>query len=325
MDKQRLGELPKIELHCHLDGSLSRAFVETVLGRDVEPSELSVSEGCEDLNEYLAKFDIPLSLLRNMHVYTAAAYDLMKNAAKENVRYIEMRFDPITISDHAFSPDEIVEAVIEGMKEAERDYNIKGNVILCAMRHFNSDQNRATLDLAEKYLGRGVCCLDLAGAEGIFPTSEFKELFYEARERKVPYIIHAGETGSLQSIRDAVDFGAKRLGHGIAMQGSDEVQSIVRDRGIAVEMCPTSNFQTNAATEDGYPLREFLDKGLLVTINTDNRTVSDTTLTDELELVQQDFGITDEELIQLQKNAIKASFADEETKTEILKELDEFL
>lgn len=325
MDKQRLGELPKIELHCHLDGSLSRAFVETVLGRDVEPSELSVSEGCEDLNEYLAKFDIPLSLLRNMHVYTAAAYDLMKNAAKENVRYIEMRFDPITISDHAFSPDEIVEAVIEGMKEAERDYNIKGNVILCAMRHFNSDQNRATLDLAEKYLGRGVCCLDLAGAEGIFPTSEFKELFYEARERKVPYIIHAGETGSLQSIRDAVDFGAKRLGHGIAMQGSDEVQSIVRDRGIAVEMCPTSNFQTNAATEDGYPLREFLDKGLLVTINTDNRTVSDTTLTDELELVQRDFGITDEELIQLQKNAIKASFADEETKTEILKELDEFL
>lgn len=325
MDKQRLGELPKIELHCHLDGSLSRAFVGTVLGRDVEPSELSVSEGCEDLNEYLAKFDIPLSLLRNMHIFTAAAYDLMKNAAKENVRYIEMRFDPITISDHAFSPDEIVEAVIEGMKEAERDYNIKGNVILCAMRHFNSDQNRATLDLAEKYLGRGVCCLDLAGAEGIFPTSEFKELFYEARERKVPYIIHAGETGSLQSIRDAVDFGAKRLGHGIAMQGSDEVQSIVRDRGIAVEMCPTSNFQTNAATEDGYPLREFLDKGLLVTINTDNRTVSDTTLTDELELVQQDFGITDEELIQLQKNAIKASFADEETKTEILKELDEFL
>jgi adenosine deaminase len=325
MDKKKLGELPKIELHCHLDGSLSRRFVTTLLGREVKPSELCASRSCESLNEYLEKFDIPLEILKKQHALKAASYDLMQHAAEENVRYIEMRFDPITVSDVDFSADEAVEAAIEGMKEAEQDYNIKGNIIICAMRHFNLDLNRATLDLTEKYLGRGVCCLDLAGAEAVFPTSDFRELFYEARERKIPFIIHAGETGSVESVYSAVEFGAKRLGHGIAMKGDKVIQDKVFEKKIAVEMCPTSNFQTKAATEEDYPIREFLDRGLLVTINTDNRTVSDTTLTDELELIQRDFNITDEELIQLQKNAIDVSFADEETKERIRKELDMFL
>jgi len=324
MNKSKLQGLPKVELHCHLDGSLSRGFVETVLGRDVEPSELVVSKSCESLNDYLSKFDIPLQILKDAEVLKKAAYDVMKEAARENVRYIEIRFDPITISTKEFSADEAVECVIEGIREAERDYDIKGNVILCAMRHFNEDLNRATLDLAEKYLNRGVCCLDLAGAEAVFPTKNFREIFYEANERNIPFIIHAGETGDPENIESALEFGAKRIGHGIAMHGDDSLQEKVRKANVCVEMCPTSNYQTKAVTGEEYPLREFLDNGLMVTVNTDNRTVSGTTLTEELELVQQISGITDEEMIQLQKNAILASFADPETKDKIIKELDLF-
>ena len=276
------------------------------------------------MNDYLSKFDIPLEILKDREILKDAAFDYMKEAAKENVRYIEVRFDPITISTDSFSPEDAVQAVIEGIRGAEKEFNIKGNVILCAMRHFKIDVNRDILKLAEKYLNKGVCCVDLAGAEAVFPTSDFKELFSEARKKNIPFIIHAGETGDPNSIESAMEFGAVRIGHGIAMHGIRDLQDRVRNANITVEMCPTSNYQTKAVEGDEYPLREFLDNGLHVTINTDNRTVSGTTLTDELELIQRISDISDEEIIELQKNAINASFADSDTKRDILKELDLF-
>lgn len=158
---------------------------------------------------------------------------------------------------------------------------------------------------AREYLGNGVCAADLAGAEAIYPMSEFMELFGQAKKLGMPFTIHAGECGNVQNILDSVEAGALRIGHGIAMRGNSEVQKMIREKGIGVEMCPISNLQTKAVeSESQYPLREFLDNGIKVTINTDNRTVSNTTMTKELQFIQEHYRITDEEIRLMMRNSV---------------------
>ena len=162
---------------------------------------------------------------------------------------------------------------------------------------------------AREYLGNGVCAADLAGAEAIYPMSEFMELFGQAKKLGMPFTIHAGECGNVQNILDSVEAGALRIGHGIAMRGNSEVQKMIREKGIGVEMCPISNLQTKAVeSESQYPLREFLDNGIKVTINTDNRTVSNTTVTKELQFIQEHYRITDEEIRLMMINAVDTAF-----------------
>lgn len=162
---------------------------------------------------------------------------------------------------------------------------------------------------AREYLGNGVCAADLAGAEAVYPMSEFMELFGQAKKIGMPFTIHAGECGNVQNILDSVEAGALRIGHGIAMRGNSEVQKMIREKGIGVEMCPISNLQTKAVeSESQYPLREFLDNGIKVTINTDNRTVSNTTMTKELQFIQEHYGITDEEILMMMRNAVDTAF-----------------
>ena len=162
---------------------------------------------------------------------------------------------------------------------------------------------------AREYLGNGVCAADLAGAEAIYPMSEFMELFGQAKKLGMPFTIHAGECGNVQNILDSVEAGALRIGHGIAMRGNSEVQKMIREKGIGVEMCPISNLQTKAVeSESQYPLREFLDNGIKVTINTDNRTVSNTTMTKELQFIQEHYRITDEEIRLMMINAVDTAF-----------------
>ncbi|MQN02137.1 MAG: adenosine deaminase [Lachnospiraceae bacterium] len=326
MDREQIKALPKVELHCHLDGSLSPEFISSHLGRSLDFKDLSVSIECASLNEYLEKFDAEIKALSTPDAVRDGVMDVLAQADAENVRYMEIRFDPFCLAEagNAMTPDDAVAASIEGLRAGTLKYGVKGNIILCAMRHFDLEKNLGTLSLVEKYLGKGVCCMDLAGAEAVYPTSGFKELFKAARTRNVPYIIHAGEADGESSIRAALSFGAKRIGHGVRMQGIRELENEFVEKGIPIEMCPTSNFQTKAVTGI-YPLREFIDAGIMATINTDNRTVSNTTLTDELESAKGVANLTDAELVSLEKNAVNASFADEATKNDILKELEAFL
>lgn len=162
---------------------------------------------------------------------------------------------------------------------------------------------------AREYLGNGVCAADLAGAEAIYPMSEFMKLFGQAKKLGMPFTIHAGECGNVQNILDSVEAGALRIGHGIAMRGNSEVQKMIREKGIGVEMCPISNLQTKAVeSESQYPLREFLDNGIKVTVNTDNRTVSNTTMTKELQFIQEHYRITDEEIRLMMRNSVDTAF-----------------
>mgnify|MGYP004485499205 FL=1 len=322
MTRDKLTVLPKVELHCHLDGSLSREFIERRLNRKVSQSELSVSDDCRSLNEYLEKFDLPGKCIMDEEGLSDAGYDVLKSMKQENVRYAEIRFAPLLSETEDMNCAKVIEALLAGLEKGKKDFGIEYGVITCAMRHHSEEENRRMIRTAREYLGYGVCAADLAGAEALYPMSEFMELFQETKKLGMPFTLHAGECGSVQNILDSVEAGAGRIGHGIAMRGHREVQKELQRKGIGIEMCPVSNLQTKAveSTKD-YPMREFLDNGLKVTVNTDNRTVSNTTLTKELAFIQKTYGITDEEIRLMMKNAVDVAFADDAVKERILKRL----
>ena len=322
MTRDKLTVLPKVELHCHLDGSLSREFIERRLNRKVSQSELSVSDDCRSLNEYLEKFDLPGKCIMDEEGLSEAGYDVLKSMKQENVCYAEIRFAPLLSETEDMNCAKVIEALLAGLEKGKKDFGIEYGVITCAMRHHSEEENRRMIRTAREYLGYGVCAADLAGAEALYPMSEFMELFQETKKIGMPFTLHAGECGSVQNILDSVEAGAGRIGHGIAMRGHREVQKELQRKGIGIEMCPVSNLQTKAveSTKD-YPMREFLDNGLKVTVNTDNRTVSNTTLTKELAFIQKTYGITDEEIRLMMKNAVDVAFADDAVKERILKRL----
>ena len=274
----------------------------------------------EYLNEYLEKFDLPGKCIMDETGLKEAGYDVLKSMKQENVCYAEIRFAPLLSETPDMNCNKVIEALLAGLEKGKRDFGVEYGVITCAMRHHSEEENARMLRTAREYLGHGVCAADLAGAESLYPMSEFMELFKKTKALGMPFTLHAGECGNVQNILDSVEAGAGRIGHGIAMRGHADVQKELQKKGIGIEMCPISNLQTKAvgSTKD-YPMREFLNARLKVTVNTDNRTVSNTTLTKELEFIQKTYGITDEEIHLMMRNAVDVAFADDAVKERMLK------
>lgn len=308
--------MEKYDLHCHLDGSLSESCIRRLAeeagisldGCQLE-KELRAEEDCKSLSEYLTKFDLPLRCLASEKSFTEAVKDVMKTAAQEHVVYLEIRFAPMLSVTENLTANKIIEASIKGLKEGESLYGIRGNLILCGMRHQPVESNTKLAEIAADYHGYGVCALDLAGDEAAFPVKQQAEMFRKAKELGIPFTIHAGECGSAKSIWDAIELGASRIGHGIAAAKDETLMRYCADHKIPFEMCPVSNLQTKAVrTMEEYPFLRFLEAGIPVTINTDNRTVSNTSMTKELELLQGYYGIGDKVLAQLMENGKNGSF-----------------
>ena len=312
----------KIDLHCHLDGSLVLRSMSEILGREVCKEEIQVSDNCTSLAEYLQKFDIPISCIQTEAGLKKSAKDFLLGLQKDNIKYVEARFAPFFSCGEGLSYKQIMESVLDGLKEASEETGILYQVIACNMRHLDEETNIRMMRECREFLGEGLCAIDLAGDEKSMPNALFGNLFAEAKKLDYSYTIHAGECGSVQCIKDAVEMGAKRIGHGIAMMGNKEVQKLLASKRIGVEMCPISNYQTKALQpEQIYPVREFAKVGVPVTINTDNRTVSNTSITREMEFLNERFGISDEEFYQYQMNAVDVAFCDDAMKHEIWKAL----
>ena len=319
----------RVELHCHLDGSLNVDFVDSMLRKqgiiierkDLE-EKLKVRPDCTSLTEYLEKFALPLLCLQTKEGLEQAAYELVMDAAKDDVAYIEVRFAPMLSTDKGLTCKEVIESVVCGLKKGEEETGVYASAIVCAMRHHSLEQNMEMLQATRPFVGEGVCALDLAGDESAFPTSLFRELFAQAKEWEIPFTIHSGECGSVDNIREAIALGAKRLGHGIALKKSPELRQLCKEKGIGIEMCPTSNLQTKAVEDfNSYPLKQFLEEGLLVSVHTDNRTVSGTTMEQEEKLVKERLQISDVMWLQCTKNAIVTAFASDEIKERLMEEL----
>lgn len=318
MNQEQLKRIPKVELHCHLDGSISRECLQELLGRPVEPEQLSVSDSCSSLKEYLEKFDLPLQALQTAEGLKRAVLDVVHTASLENVRYMEIRFAPLLSVNAHQDCERVLEAVVEGAGQAEEKFGVKTQILACAMRHHPLEENRRMIHAAVPFLGKGLCGLDLAGDEAGFPMKPFMPLFEEAGKLGFPFTIHAGECGSVDNVLDAIDCGAKRIGHGIALSGHPAAIQKCLEKQVTLELCPISNLQTKAVRDPAsYPIREFLEAGLPVTVHTDNRTVSHTSLVRELAWIAQHCGITEEEILQLEEQALLAAFAPEARKQEM--------
>jgi adenosine deaminase len=274
---------------------------------------------CQSLTEYLKCFDTPIKALQTADNITGAVLDVLSQAASENVSYIEIRFAPSFSVHDGLSYSDVCEAAICGCKKGLEQFGIHSNIILCAMRHLNPETNLKTLMAVREYLGNGICALDLAGDESAFPNENFTGLFEKARELNVPFTIHSGECGSVNNVRLALSFGAKRVGHGIALAKDEALMAECKKSCLGLELCPTSNFQTKAVScKADYPLKRFLSYGLPATVNTDNRTVSNTSLTDELIFSCENLGISYDDIRQIYKNSVEISFADDNTKNILL-------
>ena len=314
-----------VELHLHLDGALSidsckkLAKIQNIdiPGDDEISKMMVVSDGCRDLNEFLTKFDFALSLLQTSDGIMHAVKNLEDELIEQGIIYAEIRFAPQLHTSKGLTQDEVVASAIEGLNSSK----LRSNLILCCMRgDDNHDENMETVRIAKKYLGKGVCAIDLAGAEALYPTSDFEDIFIYAKELGVPYTIHAGEADGPSSVYDAIFFGAKRIGHGVRAVEDSKLVDIIFEQGITLEMCPTSNICTSIYNKiSDIPIKKFMDKGIRVTINTDDPTVCNTKLKDELKLVANAFELTYDDILKLQLNAIEASFASKEVKDEVIK------
>lgn len=299
--------IPLVELHVHLDGSVHPSTASEYLNQNEKEIEyeMRAPKTCNDLNEYLTRFEIPNKVMQEKLRLERIAYELTVDMKNENVLYAEVRFAPLKHLQTGLNPYQVVESVYMGLNRL----GLKTNIILCMMRGDSLEDNKLVIDVAKHYLNKGVCSVDLAGAEGIYKTSDYKELFEYAKEKKVPFTIHAGEADGYESIKAAIDFGASRIGHGVKIIDYPDLIEKVKEKNILLEICPTSNIQTRVVDKyKDHPVKKLYDMGVNISINTDNRTVSNTNLKREYTLLKDNLGFTEEDFININKMAIEHAF-----------------
>ncbi len=326
-------QLPKTDLHVHLDGSLR---LETILdlaeSQGIElPADspeglrkaLRLGENTGSLVEYLKAFDTTLKVLQTEDALYRSAFELAEDAAKENVWYMEVRYAPMLHTRQGLRLTTVVEAVLAGLQEAYKEHGILSNVILCGIRNISPQSSLEMAQLAVAYKNRGVLAFDLAGAENDHPAKHHKEAFQLVRDNNIAVTIHAGEAYGPESIHQAIHVcGAHRIGHGCRLREDGDLLHYVNDHRIALECCPSSNVQTGAvASLASHPLKLYHDLGLRVTINTDNRLVTDTTVSHELEVSHAHMGLTVSDLKKIVQNGFKAAFLPFHQKQRMLREV----
>ena len=322
-------DLPKIDLHCHLDGSLRPDTIIDIANKEgIDISYFDINEiqreitaplECKSLNEYLKAFALPNLVMQTKESLRRITFELFEDAAEENVKYMEVRFAPLLHTAGGLKVEEIIQSVIDGIKDAEEKHDIKGNVILSCMRTMPVDRAFEVVEKGKKFLGRGVVGIDLCSSEEEGFCVKFVEPIALARKYGYRVTIHAGETGVGKNVLEAVELlGAERIGHGVFIKDCIEAYKIVKERKITLEMCPTSNVQTKAVNSfNEHPIYDFYKDGIKVTVNTDNRTVSDTNMTKECNILFNQFDITYEDYKQIYYNSVEACFADLNTKEKL--------
>ncbi len=328
-----LRRIPKAELHCHLDGSV-RPSTLLDLGReyDVPMPETSADalahhmyvHDARHLEDYLTRFDVTLSVMQSERAIERIAFELGEDAAADGVRYIETRYAPVLNQKMGLSLEEAVEASLRGLARAQAAHGILGRVIICGLRHLSPDVSLELARLAVAYQGRGVVGFDLAGGEAGHPAALHRAAFLYARDNGMFCTCHAGEGAGPESIAEAVHVcGAQRIGHGTRLIEDPHLTDELAKNGIAIEACLTSNVQTRAVMDyASHPLRAYFERGMRVTLNTDNRLMSGTTLTAEYAHAAKELHFTMSELCTLARNGFESAFISEDERTALLAEVD---
>ncbi len=320
MTLEEIQQLPKAELHVHLDGSIRpETLLDLAKKQNIDlpfsdvPSlrkYLQVGKVVTDLEAYIKRFDITLSVMQTENALFRTAFELAEDAARENIRLLEMRFSPILHTKKGLNMETIMDATIEGLRAAENKYNIRTGVIVCGIRHMEPETSLQLAELTVAYKNRGAIGFDLAGAEYNYPAKHHVEAFYTIRNNNINCTVHAGEAYGPKSVHQAIHYlGAHRIGHGTHLIEDMDLMDYVNDHRIALEICLSSNLHTGSVQSlHNHPLRRFLDYGLRVTLNTDNRLFSDTTVSKEFFLAQKTFNLTEEEIKKIVMFGFKSAF-----------------
>jgi adenosine deaminase len=330
---EKLERLPKAELHVHLDGSLRP---ETLIdlaqqqGRSLpsfDPVELErrmLARDTRNLEDYLARFDITLSVLQHAAALERVAYELALDHARENVLYLEVRYSPILHTRSGLPLTETVEAPLRGLARAKKETGIRTGLIICGIRNMEPGTSRDLADLAVAYRGKGVVAFDLAGAEYNYPAKKHRDAFFTVINKNMATTIHAGEAYGPESIHQALHYcRANRIGHGTRLIEDPELEGYVRDFRIPREICLTSNVQTGAVPRfEDHPLRHYFDSDLVVSLCTDNRLISGTTLTEEFRRAHEHLGFNWSELVRIARMGFESAFLPWEEKKAVLARFD---
>ena len=316
-----LHALPKIDLHRHLEGSLrleTLAEIAREHGIDLPSYDIDrlrpyvqITDDPPDFQRFLEKFQLLRRFYTTREAVERVAYEAVIDAAFDNVRYLELRFNPAALA-HAqgFSFYEVTEWVAESVARAQADAGMTVRLLCTIVRHETLAVAAEIIEVALACRDRGVVGIDLAGDETLHPALPFAPLFRRAAEQGLGITVHAGEAGGSKNVREAIEeLGARRIGHGIRAIEDSVVIQLIRQRNVTLEVCPTSNLQTGVMPNFGHhPLRDLYQLRVPVTVNTDDPSVSDTTLTDEYLVVVKGMGLGLRDLRTFNRNAIRAAF-----------------
>ena len=316
-----LASWPKVDLHRHLEGSWRLStLLEVAREQRLPLPEYSLDAlrpyvqmvwEPPDFHTFLGKFRFLRRFYHNYQVIRRVAYEAVADAAADNVRYLELRFSPLHLAlTQGFPLEEVADQVWRGVKDAERDFGVRVGLIATIARDYDLDIAWRIARLAVERKERGFVGLDLAGDEVNHPAWPFREIFQMAREVGLGITVHAGEVTGADSVWEAVEvLGAQRIGHGIGARNDPELVKALRERGVTLEVCLTSNLHTGAVRDIAeHPLRAFHSAGVQVTLNTDDPSISDTTLTREYVGAVEKAGLGLEELREIIINGIRAAF-----------------
>lgn len=330
---QYLFSLPKADLHCHLDGCLRpTTIINLAKQQNVKipayeenelKKQLKVGERYTDLKDLLALFDTALSVMQTEESLYRVAYELIEDAAKDNVKYLEVRYSPILHTKKGLGLTRIMDSVLLGLNDASRKFGTKFGVIVCGIRQISPDISLKLAEVTVAYKYRGVVGFDLAGSEDQFPAKDHKEAFYLIRNNCINSTVHAGEAYGPDSIKQALFYlNTHRIGHGTRLKEDGDLLNYVNDHRIPLEICLTSNVQTGAAKSfETHPAKFYYDCGLRVTLNTDNTLLSDTSATKELFTAVKYCGFELSDVPDLIINGFKSSFQHYRDRMTLLEEV----
>jgi adenosine deaminase len=329
LTRELIGRLPKAELHVHLDGSLRPESMIDLARKaglslpSTDPDLLRRFMRVDDassLEDYLRRFDITIPLLQTPEALEQVAYEMAEDAARDNVRYLEVRYCPHLSRSRGMTLDEVIEAELRGFQRGERDFGVIARVINCSLRHYDPAVSVKIAERSVAYRDHGVVAFDLAGAEAGHPAEEHKAAFDLAAQGSLGITVHAGEAAGAESVAAAVyQCHADRIGHGTRIYESPELRDFIKDRRILIEANITSNVQTRAVRRASeHPVRSYFDAGMNVTLCTDGWLMAGVSLSDEYWLAHTDLGFSRDEIDQLILNGFAGAFLSEPERLELL-------
>ncbi|MCB8985980.1 MAG: adenosine deaminase [Ardenticatenaceae bacterium] len=326
-----LQAMPKIDLHRHLEGSLrlttllevARKYSLDLPANDVEKLRpfVQITDDPPNHEAFLSKFEVLRHFYRSPETISRLAYEAVADAALDNIHYLELRFSPQALARvRGFDLAEVTDWVITAVQQASQDYHIQVGLIISLVRHEPVAQARQVAQIAYDRAGKGVVGIDLAGDEVKYPSAPFAPIFQTAKEAGLGITIHAGEWASAIGVRQAIeDLNASRVGHGVRAIENSQVLKLIQERNVALEVCLTSNLQTGVVhSVSHHPLVDMLDLNLLATLNTDDPSVSNLTLTDEYEVAMKALGLPYIQLRRMVLNAASAAFLPEDGRQRLI-------